>query len=88
MTHEQAREALEALALDALDASEREAVMAHVATCATCQSELAALERTASELAYAATPLADAPGATRPDPRAADGACGRRPRIARSRSRR
>ena len=57
MTHEQAREALEALALDALDASERDAVMAHVATCATCQSELAALERTASELAYAATPV-------------------------------
>ena len=57
MTHEQAREALEALALDALDASEREAVMAHVATCATCQSELAALESTANELAYAATPI-------------------------------
>jgi hypothetical protein len=31
--------------------------MAHVATCATCQSELAALENTANELAYAATPL-------------------------------
>jgi anti-sigma-K factor RskA len=57
MTHESAREALEALALDALDASEREAVMAHVATCATCQSELAALENTANELAYAAVPL-------------------------------
>ena len=57
MTHEQAREALEALALDALDAPERDAVMAHVASCATCQSELAALENTANELAYAATPL-------------------------------
>jgi len=57
MAHEQAREALEALALDALDASERDAVMAHVATCAICQSELAALEHTASELAYAAPPL-------------------------------
>ena len=57
MTHESAREALEALALDALDASERDAVMAHVATCAACQSELAALENTASELAYAASPL-------------------------------
>ena len=57
MTHEQAREALEALALDALDAPEREAVMAHVASCTTCQSELAALENTANELAYAATPL-------------------------------
>jgi anti-sigma-K factor RskA len=57
MTHEQARETLEALALDALDASERDAVMAHVATCAICQSELAALENTAGELAYAATPL-------------------------------
>jgi anti-sigma-K factor RskA len=57
MTHEQAREALEALALDALDASERDAVMAHLATCATCQTELAALENTANELAYAATPL-------------------------------
>jgi hypothetical protein len=57
MTHEQAREALEALALDALDASERDAVLAHVATCATCQSELAALESAANELAYAATPL-------------------------------
>jgi hypothetical protein len=57
MTHEQAREALEALALDALDASERGAVMAHVATCAICQSELAALENTAGELALAAAPL-------------------------------
>ena len=57
MTHEQAREALEALALDALDASERDGVMAHVASCAECQSELAALENTAGELAYAATPL-------------------------------
>lgn len=57
MTHESAREALEALALDALDASERDAVMAHVANCVTCQSELAALENTANELAYAATPL-------------------------------
>lgn len=57
MTHESAREALEALALDALDASERDAVMAHVATCASCQSELAALENTANELAYAASPL-------------------------------
>ena len=28
--------------------------MTHVATCATCQGELAALENTASELAYAA----------------------------------
>ncbi|HEU4722042.1 MAG TPA: anti-sigma factor [Gemmatimonadaceae bacterium] len=61
MTHEQAREALEALALDALDASERDAVMAHVATCTTCQRELAALENTANELAYAATPLAMPP---------------------------
>ena len=57
MTHEQAREALEALALDALDASERGAVMAHVATCAICQSELAALENTAGELALAAAPI-------------------------------
>src|SRR5215210_6749448 len=61
MTHEMAREALEALALDALDASEREAVMAHVASCAECQTELAALEHTASELAYAAAPLAMPP---------------------------
>ena len=57
MTHEQAREALEALALDALDTSERDAAMAHVADCTTCQSELAALENTANELAYAAAPL-------------------------------
>jgi len=57
MMHEQAREALEALALDALDASERDAVLAHVATCEICQSELAALERTAGALAYAATPI-------------------------------
>ena len=61
MTHDAAREALEALALDALDASEREAVMAHVATCATCQSELAALEHTAGEIALAAAPLAMRP---------------------------
>jgi anti-sigma-K factor RskA len=57
MTHEQAREALEALALDALDASERDAAMAHIAHCTTCQSELAALENTPNELAYAAAPL-------------------------------
>jgi len=61
MTHEEARETLEALALDALDAPERDAVMAHVATCAICQSELAALEHTAGELAYAATPIAMPP---------------------------
>ena len=61
MTHDTAREALEALALDALDASERAAVMAHVATCAECRSELAVLETTASELAYAAAPLAMSP---------------------------
>ena len=57
MTHEQAREALEALALDALDTSERDAAMAHVADCTMCQSELAVLENTANELAYAAAPL-------------------------------
>ncbi|HEV7993059.1 MAG TPA: anti-sigma factor [Gemmatimonadaceae bacterium] len=62
MTHDAAREALEALALDALDASERDAIMAHVAGCATCQSELAALENTAGELALAAAPLAMGPG--------------------------
>jgi hypothetical protein len=61
MTHEHAREALEALALDALDASERGAVMAHVATCAICQGELAALENTVGELAYAATPIPMSP---------------------------
>jgi anti-sigma factor RsiW len=61
MTHEQAGEALEALALDALDASERSAVMAHIATCAICQSELAALENTVGELAYAATPIPMSP---------------------------
>jgi hypothetical protein len=61
MTHDAAREALEALALDALDASERDAVMAHVANCVTCQSELAALENTAGEIALAATPIAMRP---------------------------
>jgi anti-sigma-K factor RskA len=61
MTHEVAAEALGALALDALDASERAAVMAHVAGCAECQRELAALERTASEIALAASPLPMAP---------------------------
>ena len=61
MTHEQAREALEALALDALDASERGVVMAHVATCVICQRELAALENTVGELAYAATPIPMSP---------------------------
>jgi len=61
MTHEEAREALEALALDALDAAERGAVMAHVATCAICQSELAALENTVGELAYAAMPIPMSP---------------------------
>ena len=61
MTHEEAREALEALALDALDAAERGAVMAHVATCAVCRSELAALENTVGELAYAATPIPMSP---------------------------
>lgn len=62
MTHESAREALEALALDALDASEREGVMAHLAGCAECQADLAALENTVGELAFAAKPLAMRPG--------------------------
>ena len=57
ITHAQARDALEALALDALDAPERDAVMAHLANCVTCQTELALLENTPNELAYAATPL-------------------------------
>jgi anti-sigma-K factor RskA len=57
MGHEAAREALEALALDALDASEREAVLAHVAGCDECRRELAALERTAAQLALAASPV-------------------------------
>jgi hypothetical protein len=61
MTHDTASEALEALALDALDASERAQVMAHVAGCAECQRELAALERTASEIVLAAAPLPMAP---------------------------
>ena len=61
MTHEAATEALEALTLDALDASERAAVLAHVAGCAECQRELAALERTVSELALATSPLPMAP---------------------------
>jgi anti-sigma-K factor RskA len=62
MTHETAREALEALALDALDASERDAIMTHMAGCGTCQAELAALENTVGELAFAARPLAMGPG--------------------------
>ena len=61
MTHEVASEALEALALDALDAPERAQVLAHVAGCAECQRELAALERTVSEIALAASPLPMAP---------------------------
>lgn len=55
MGHEAARESLEAHALDALDASEREAVLAHVAGCDECRRELAALERTAAQLAIAAS---------------------------------
>ncbi len=62
MTHETASEALGALALDALDASEREAVLAHVAGCVECQRELAALERSASEIALAVPPLPMATG--------------------------
>ena len=40
---------------------ERAAVMAHVAGCAECQRELAALERTASDIVLAASPLPMAP---------------------------
>ena len=57
MAHEEAREALEALALDALSAPERAAVLAHVDGCAVCRHELAALESSATELAYAVRPL-------------------------------
>jgi anti-sigma-K factor RskA len=56
MGHEAARESLEGLALDALDATEREAVLAHVAGCDECRRELAALERTAAQLALAESP--------------------------------
>ncbi|MEO8624838.1 MAG: anti-sigma factor [bacterium] len=57
MTHDEAREELEALALDALSIPERAAVLAHVEGCATCREELAALEATAAELAYAVRPV-------------------------------
>ena len=57
MSHEEAREALEVLALDALSAPERAAVLAHVDGCAVCRHELAALEASAAELAYAVRPV-------------------------------
>lgn len=57
INHEEARNTLGALALDTLDMSERAAVLSHVAGCVTCRGELALLERTASELAYAVTPV-------------------------------
>lgn len=57
MAHEEAREALEALALDALSVPERAAVLAHVDGCAACRHELAALETSAAELAYAVRPV-------------------------------
>lgn len=56
-THEVARESLGALALDTLDVSERAAVLAHIAGCVTCRGELAGLQRTAGELAYAVSPI-------------------------------
>ncbi|MEP7001886.1 MAG: anti-sigma factor [bacterium] len=57
MTHDEAREALEALALDALSIPERADVLAHVEGCAACREELALLEATAAELAYAVRPV-------------------------------
>jgi hypothetical protein len=57
MAHEEALQALEALALDALDADERVAVLAHVAGCAICQQEVLSLQATASQLAYAVSPV-------------------------------
>ena len=57
MSHEEARETLEVLALDALSAPERAAVLAHVDGCAACRHELAALEASAAELAYAVRPV-------------------------------
>jgi anti-sigma factor RsiW len=61
MTHDDAREALEALALDALEPSERDAVLAHVAGCAACRADLAAVQRTAAELAYVVPPVPMSP---------------------------
>ncbi len=57
MAHEEAREALEALALDALSAPERAAILAHADECAACRHELAALEASVAELAYAVRPI-------------------------------
>ena len=57
MAHEEAREALEALALDALSAPERAAILAHVDGCAACRHELAVLEASVAELAYAVRPV-------------------------------
>lgn len=57
MSHEEAHDALDALTLDALDAFERDAVLSHVAGCAICQADLASLQQTVGELAYAVTPV-------------------------------
>jgi anti-sigma-K factor RskA len=65
MAHDEAFAALDALALDALDASDREAVIAHVSTCIPCREELASLNATAAQLAYAATPSIGKAGASR-----------------------
>lgn len=61
MPHDEAYEALAALSLDALDAPERTRVLEHVRGCATCRLELASLERTSEELAYAVAPLPMSP---------------------------
>jgi hypothetical protein len=60
LTHEEAFAALDAVALDAVDTTERDAVLAHVATCDICRPELEMLRETASSLAFAAPPAADA----------------------------
>jgi hypothetical protein len=62
MTHDEARERLEDLALDVVDAADRGRLLAHVAECAICGHELDALQRTASELAYAVAPVPMAAG--------------------------
>ena len=58
-----------AYALDAVDDDERMAFERHLETCERCRNELAGLRDTAASLAYAAGPVAPAPGAARADPR-------------------
>ncbi|MGH7620003.1 MAG: anti-sigma factor domain-containing protein [Gemmatimonadaceae bacterium] len=70
VSHDEAFAELDAIAFDLLDTVERDAIMLHVETCAECRAELDALQETAADSAFSATPSTQMPAASRRDIRA------------------